>query len=159
VNFFQPSFKLADKTRAGARVTKRYHSPETPAARLLKLDVPEAMKERLRSIAVGSDPLRLLDEVRAMQHHLVQLAVGATVHTAPSRNADLDAFMKTLATVWREGEVRPTHRKEPKPRRDWRTRCDPFESVWPRVIVWLEAEPDRTAKELLARLQTEGAWR
>ena len=31
VNFFQPSFKLAEKTRDGARVKKRYHAPETPA--------------------------------------------------------------------------------------------------------------------------------
>src|SRR3990172_2512023 len=30
VNFFQPSFKLATKTRSGARVIKRYHAPETP---------------------------------------------------------------------------------------------------------------------------------
>ncbi|MGH7703723.1 MAG: integrase catalytic domain-containing protein, partial [Gemmatimonadales bacterium] len=29
VNFFQPSFKLASKTRVGARVTKRYHTPAT----------------------------------------------------------------------------------------------------------------------------------
>lgn len=35
VNFFQPSFKLKEKTRTGARVTKRYHAPETPCARLL----------------------------------------------------------------------------------------------------------------------------
>ena len=37
VNVFQPSFKLAEKTREGARVRKRYHPPETPlcaAARL-----------------------------------------------------------------------------------------------------------------------------
>ena len=130
VNFFQPSFKLADKTRIGAHVSKRYHSPETPSSRLVKLDaVTDAMKERLHAVAVASDPLRLLDEIRGMQHHLVQLALGATVHTAPARNANLDSFLKSLATVWREGEVRPTHRKEPKPRRDWRTRVDPFESV------------------------------
>lgn len=157
VNFFQPSFKLADKTRVGAHVSKRYHSPETPSARLMKLDaVTDVMKERLRAVAVTLDPLRLLDEIRGMQHHLVQLAVGATVHTAPPRDANLESFLKSLATVWREGEVRPTHRKEPKPRRDWRTRVDPFESAWPRVVIWLEAEPDRTAKELLVRLQVEG---
>lgn len=157
VNFFQPSFKLAEKTRVGAHVSKRYHAPETPSARLLKLDtVTEPAKERLRAIAVALDPLRLLDEIRAMQHHLVQLAVGAAVHTASPRDAGLDSFMKSLATVWREGEVRPTHRKDPKPRRDWRTRVDPFESTWPRVLAWLEAELDRTAKELLARLQLEG---
>ena len=35
VNFFQPSFKLAGKTRDGARVRKRYHPPATPFQRLL----------------------------------------------------------------------------------------------------------------------------
>src|ERR1700754_217230 len=35
VNFFQQSFKLAEKRRLGARVRKRYHPPKTPAARLL----------------------------------------------------------------------------------------------------------------------------
>jgi len=157
VNFFQPSFKLADKTRVGAHVSKRYHAPETPCARLLKLDaVTDAMKERLRAVAVTLDPLRLLDEIRAMQHHLAQLALGTIVHTAQPRDANLELFMKSLATIWREGEVRPTHRKEPKPRRDWRTRADPFENAWPRIVAWLEAEPDRTAKELLVRLQAEG---
>jgi hypothetical protein len=37
VNFFEPSFKLADKTRIAAHVTKRYYAPETPSARLLKV--------------------------------------------------------------------------------------------------------------------------
>jgi len=35
VNFFQPSFKLAGKTRDGAVVRKRYHLPATPCDRLL----------------------------------------------------------------------------------------------------------------------------
>jgi hypothetical protein len=38
VNFFQPSFKLADKQRDGAKVTKRYHPPQTPCERLLQSD-------------------------------------------------------------------------------------------------------------------------
>ncbi len=33
VNFFQPSFKLADKRREGAKVIKRYRPPATPYAR------------------------------------------------------------------------------------------------------------------------------
>ena len=32
----------------------------------------------------------------------------------------------------------------------------PVERVWPRVVKWLETEPDRIAKELLLRLQVEG---
>ena len=35
VNLFQPSFKLAGKTRDGARVRERYHGPATPFQRLL----------------------------------------------------------------------------------------------------------------------------
>lgn len=31
-------------------------------------------------------------------------------------------------------------------------RIDPLVDVWPRVIAWTEAEPDRTALELLQRL-------
>ena len=35
VNFFQPSFKLQEKVREGARVRKRYATPATPCDRLL----------------------------------------------------------------------------------------------------------------------------
>jgi hypothetical protein len=35
INLFKPSFKLKEKVRIGARITKRYHPPQTPDARLL----------------------------------------------------------------------------------------------------------------------------
>jgi hypothetical protein len=156
VNFFQPSFKLAEKRRVGARVSKRYHAPETPCARLLASPaITAVMKERLQAVLVTLDPLKLLDEIRTVQHHLVGLAAGEKIHVLPHRDADLDRFLKSLASPWRDGEVRPTHRVGPKPARHWRTREDPFESVWPRVVTWLESEPDRTAKELLERLRHE----
>ena len=57
VNFFQPSFKLADKERVGAHVRKRYHAPETPCARLLaSTSIAESMKDRLRAVPVRSTP-------------------------------------------------------------------------------------------------------
>lgn len=156
VNFYQPSFKLAEKKRNGARVSKRYHAPETPCSRLLQsASVPDGIKERLRAVALTLDPLRLLDEIRTVQHQLAGLAAGATPHVVPHRDGELDLFLKSLATAWHDGEVRPTHRSEPKARRDWRTRKDPFADVWPRILGWLETEPDRTATELLLRLQTE----
>jgi len=68
---------------------------------------------------------------------------------------NLDGFLAGLATAWQHGEVRATHRRTPRPVRDWRTRKDPFERVWPGVRVWLEAEPDRIGRELFARLQAE----
>lgn len=156
VNFFQPSFKLAEKKRCGARLSKRYHTPETPCARLLADPaIGEPTKERLRAVLLSLDPLRLLDEIRTVQHHLAGLVAGEVRHVLPHRDADLDRFLGSLAIAWKAGEVRPTHRTEPKPARHWRTRHDPFEAVWARVLVWLEAEPDRTATELLDRLQHE----
>ena len=156
VNFFQPSFKLAEKKRVGAHVSKRYHPPLTPCARLLVSDaIPEGMKERLRAVATSLDPLRLLDEIRAAQHQLAGLAAGEILHVVPHRDGDLDGFLKGLATAWHHGEVRPTHQAAPKPDRHWRTRKDPFEAVWPRVLGWLQDQPDRTGAQMLERLQAE----
>jgi hypothetical protein len=117
--------------------------------------VPEATKERLRAVLLTLDPLRLLDEIRTVQHHLAGLAAGEVLHVLPHRDADLDRFLRSLSTAWKGGEVRPTHCAGSKPARHWRTRSDPFEAVWPRIVTWLEAEPDRTAKDLFARLQHE----
>jgi hypothetical protein len=36
--------------------------------------------------------------------------------TPPPLSEDLQKFVSGLATAWRSGEVRPTHRREPKPR-------------------------------------------
>lgn len=154
VNFFQPSFKLAEKLRVGSRVSKRYHAPETPSSRLLASGaLTGLMNERLSALANSLDPLRLLDEIRTEQYCLAALAVGASSHVVP--HAELDAFLGSLATAWRQGEVRPTHREGPKSKRHWRTRKDPFETVWPCIREWLGAAPDLTAIEILGRLQAE----
>jgi hypothetical protein len=62
-------------------------------------------------------------------------------------------FLAKLPELWREGEVRPTHRSEPSTPHSWRTRKDPFEKVWPEILLWLQAEPESSAKVLLERLQ------
>src|SRR5207249_9506116 len=47
VNFFQPSFKLAEKERVSTHVRKRYYAPETPCARLLaSTTTGESMSDR-----------------------------------------------------------------------------------------------------------------
>jgi len=54
---WKPSFKLASKTRIGAKVRKTYHAPETPYAKLLACAAISAeMKDRLRAVAVQLDP-------------------------------------------------------------------------------------------------------
>jgi hypothetical protein len=58
VNFFQPSFKLKEKRREGAKVIKRYHDPATPFARALAHPkVTRAVKVRLRDMHHTLDPV------------------------------------------------------------------------------------------------------
>lgn len=156
VNFFQPSFRLAEKKREGARVTKRYHAPATPCDRLLASNsIPAAVKDRLRGLAEQLDPLRLLDEIRTAQECLASLADGEAAHLASDRVVDLQQFLKGLATAWKTGEVRHTHIGKPRSARTWRTRKDPLESVWPQIEAWLQDDPDRTAKDLYQRLRRD----
>jgi hypothetical protein len=75
VNFFQPSFKLAEKARDGARVKKRYHPAATPFQRLLADErVAAETKAQTRAIHATLDPVALLREMRAAQRHLVEIA-------------------------------------------------------------------------------------
>lgn len=110
VNFFQPSFKLAEKHRQGAHVTKRYGVPQTPYQRVLEAEAtPEAVKRRLRATAETLDPLKLLEEIRALQSHLAALSDKVPSAASLPAEADLVAFMSGLSNAWRDGEVRPTH--------------------------------------------------
>ena len=132
-------------------ITERHSRQLTNRLRRARLKHDACIEDVLGTL----DPLALLDEIRAVQHHLAALAAGATVHPMPERDADLDGFLRSLALAWRAGEVRPTHQARKRPPRHWRTRQDPFEAVWPRIVQWLEAEPQRTAKELFDRLRRE----
>jgi hypothetical protein len=116
VNFFQPSFKLAAKHRDGARVSKRYHPPQTPCERLLQAEIPETAKVHLRSVAAALDPLKLLEEIRAVQAHLITLANGETPPTTMPEEPDLAGFIAGLSSAWRAGEIRPTFSIDAKPR-------------------------------------------
>jgi hypothetical protein len=117
VNFFQPSFKLAEKHREGAQVTKRYHPPETPCGRLLQAEsLPLPMKAKLREVGDSLDPLQLLEEMRAMQCQLVVLADGGKVDASGAQKPDLPAFLASLTSAWRSGEIRPTHSTDASPR-------------------------------------------
>lgn len=154
VNFFQPSFKLKDKEREGAKVRKHYEAPETPYQRLLRSEyVEESTKERLRQQFQQLDPVLLLKHIRDSQAAVMALSQNTM---PPPLSEDMQKFVSSLATAWRSGEVRPTHRREPRPGRWWRTRKDPFAEVWPVLLDWLEERPDIEAKEMFKRLQASG---
>ena len=117
VNFFQPSFKLAAKERDGAKVAKRYHPPQTPCERLLHAEtIPAAAKDKLREVAAELDPLKLLEEMRAVQAYLAALADGEAPPPMTSEPPNLAAFVASLSSAWHAGEVRPTFSIAAKPR-------------------------------------------
>ena len=153
MNYFQPSFKLIAKTRDGARVSKRYDKPMTPCDRLLAHEaVGVEVKEALRAHRERLDPIELLHGIREAQAALAALA-SPTLGSGPQRES-LEQFLSHLSQLWRLGEVRPTHSLPPAKLRTWRTRKDPFDGVWSEVLLWLQQDPDATAKALFERLQS-----
>jgi hypothetical protein len=142
VNFFQPSFKLARKTRDGAKVKKTYHPPATPYQRLLADPrTSEEVRRRVTATFATLDPVRLLQTIRVAQQDLVSIADRPTgTETAAPTTPTLEQFLSGLRTARRDGEVRPTNRPKQKAPRG-RRRPDPFVTVTARVREWFEAEP------------------
>ena len=152
VNYFQPSFKLIEKSREGATVTKRYDLPATPCDRLLThpsvhLDIREEIQIRRASL----DPIDLLYRIRKTQAALAALVSGET--DIGHQQDEIKDFLAQLPRLWQQGEIRPTHTCQSTKSRHWRTRKDPFEKVWIEILPWLQNEPEATAKQLFQRLQ------
>ena len=155
VNYFQPSFKLAGKARDGAKVRKRYHAPATPYQRLLaEPRMTEEAKRRLEAVFATLDPVKLLSEIRKAQTHLVEIADRMVTETGAPDEPTLEEFLASLRTTWRQDEVRPTAPKKEMGKRG-RRRPDPLAAVTAQLREWCEAEPWRTSRELLDRLQGE----
>jgi len=151
VNYFQPSFKLRTKTRDGAKIKKTYFKPASPCDRLLEHpSVNDNVKKDLPLELARLDPVELLHCIRQAQSALAALA--SSDPDRASGQESLDQFLAQLPRLWQSGEARPTHRSAPPNTRHWRTRQDPFEGVWSRVLHWLQEDPDATAKSLFERL-------
>ena len=152
VNYFQPSFKLLEKIRDGARVIKRYSPPATPCDRLMQGDTITAKtKEELNVYRAGLDPVALLRSIREAQSAMAAMS-SPQLQGAP-HSESIDRFLARLPSLWQQGEARPTHKARVRPPRHWRTRKDPFEGVWCDVLLWLQKDPDTNAKDLLAKLR------
>jgi hypothetical protein len=145
VNFFQPSFKLKEKRREGAKVIKRYHPPSTPCERALAHPkVAAAVKTRLRDQYRTLDPVALLAEIRAVQEELgnrVDHRAGdgrgqhrAGQSTAPMQSSapDAVAFAKTLGTTVEACDPRATHRRF---KRTYKTRVRMPSKLDPHVTI------------------------
>lgn len=155
-NLFQPSFKLREKRREGARVIKRYHAPEPPVARTLSHGaVSEADKARLRVMLANADPVLLLAEIRAAQAHLgkrVDERGAGAERIADPEPVNIERFAASLKVAWSVGERPPTHRR-PYIRRKPLVRPWIMDGVRERITAWLEVQPALSAVAILARLQ------
>ena len=160
VNFFQPSFKLKEKRREGAKVIKRYYPLSTPYERALAHPkVTAAVKKRLRDQYHSLDPVVLLAEIRATQDELgnrVDRRAGqardlhcASTSTAPATAAN---FARTLGRTATAGEPRATHRRT---RRPSKTRVRMPSKLDPHIATiegWLATQPQLTALAIVGRL-------
>ena len=153
VNYFQPSFKLMEKTRNGSAVTKRYSPPATPCERVIQHETVGAeTRASLNERRARLDPVALLHSIRETQSALAAI-VSPEVRPTP-RGESLERFLAKLPDRWRQDEeaaLRPTKVRAPH---NWRTRNDPFEGVWCDVLGWLQEDPDASAVALLGRLQS-----
>jgi hypothetical protein len=74
-NFFQPTMKLVNKTRHGAKVHKTYELAQTPYQRLLNDGLlTEVQKAELAAIYRGLNPVRLLKQIDTNLQQLWRLA-------------------------------------------------------------------------------------
>jgi hypothetical protein len=167
VNFFQPSFKLKEKRREGAKVIKRYHAPSTPCERALAHpEMAAAVKQRLREQYPTLDPVALLAEIRAAQEELgnrVDRRAGdargqqrpgklTALQPVQSTTPDAVAFAKTLGKMVEIGDPRATHRR---PKRPYKTRVRMPSKLDAHVATiehWLAVEPQLTALAIVGRL-------
>jgi hypothetical protein len=161
VNFFQPSFKLKEKRREGAKVIKRYHAPATPYERALAhRHVSRKIKQRLRAQYRTLDPVVLLSEIRTAQEELGRridrrgLAAASQMQLPISNAAD---FAQTLGMSIEAGESRGTHRRA---KRKYKTRVRMPSKLDPHLAMiedWLAAEPQLTALAIVGRLAQRDA--
>src|SRR5215204_2252386 len=156
-NYFQPSFKLKDKRREGAKVIKRYHAPATPYARALAHPkLSRAVKKRLRELYRTLDPVALLADIRDAQTELgtrVDARAGKTVMPSiPSPAPDAAAFAKGLGKDVHPGEQRAIHRQLRKPYKKRVRMPSILDPHVEDIERWLAAAPRLTALVILSGL-------
>lgn len=162
VNFFQPSMKLHEKHRTGAKVQKIYYPAQTPYQRLQAALGTVGMPENLSTIHEALDPVELLRQIRVMQdalwkHAVLRVGEPSSASQQPIRFESPvreRAVQKDTPEGYSEQQKRNYHRvKKAHVPHTWRTREDPFHAVWPELREALAGKPESTAKALFLALQ------
>lgn len=123
-NFFQPSMKLLQKTRDGAKVTKKYKTARTPYQRVLEAGCcakPDAFADLYQAL----DPVVVLTQLKEKQRQLKGFGDQPPLPIPPALSSGL--VMK---------------------------RASIFDIVQPLLHAWLLAEPTITLHRMLERLRS-----
>lgn len=110
VNYFQPSMKLLEKQRDGAKVRKKYSPAETPCQRLLKSTLEDGVKQCLQDTLAQLDPVDLLSRIKQLQkslNDLVRLEDAARIEAPADRLALSKKENRRLSTRRTDGVGRP----------------------------------------------------
>ena len=111
-NLFQPSFERREKVRVGARVTKRWHPPATPADRALasgRLDAGSTA--RISDLRGHADPVIALAAIRAAQAELGRRVDQRGVAAASGEAPVVVDLAASVSDAKRRGERRAIHRR------------------------------------------------
>jgi hypothetical protein len=168
VNFFQPSMKLRTKTRTGSRVRRAYGPAQTPFQRVLASGVlDDAIQRRLKAVYRALDPVRLLHQLETLQEALWRHALFQSRGRSPITDLvaqfDLkacggggdEATAETIVRLRSDGTPKRRYRRTEKSKgpRLYRSRKDPFETVWDEVCRWLTAQPERNGRSIFDELR------
>jgi hypothetical protein len=162
INFFQPSLKLLEKERRGAKVSKKYDSAKTPFQRvLLSEHVEQPTKNLLTQEYEALDPVALLAQIERLQDQLWQHSCSKTNICEPELIVTIDdmadtTVTKTEATTAASRYYRSSRKIDLRcSPRTWRTRIDPFEKTWDEIRLRLELMPETTATDLICWLMSK----
>ena len=162
VNYFQPSLKLVEKERRGAKVSKRYDLAKTPFQRVLQSEhIDQSTKDLLTKEYETLDPVNLLSQMEKLQDQLWQHSGKRLSQPESELVAIIDDEMGSCVPV-EDKPVTPSryYRYSKKtalrrPPRTWRTRKDPFEKTWDEIKLRLELMPETGAAVFIPWLMTK----
>ena len=162
VNFFQPSLKLLEKERRGAKVSKKYDSAKTPFQRILLSDhICQAKKQLLACEYETLDPVDLLARMEKYQDELWQHSWDKNSQAATELVVTTDDVLgqpvvhsetPAIASRYYRSSKKVDLRRLP---RTWRTRIDPFERTWDEIRLRLELMPESAATALIQWLMVK----
>lgn len=159
INYFQPSLKLIEKERGGAKVSKKYDSAKTPYQRvLLSEHISQANKDSLTREYESIDPVDMLTQLEKLQDQLwtyswskngkVEAQSAVSINNEAEQEQVEPEENSRVSRYYRTSRITDL-RKAPRTRR---TRKDPFEKVWDEIRLRLELMPETTAKEIISWL-------